>query len=189
MVTTRIAFATSNKHKLQEANHVLKDYGVELYMAPAPKLEIQSSRLEDIAVYAAVQAHLILQKPVIVEDAGLFIPALKGFPGPYSSYVYKTIGVEGLAKLMEGVSNRRAYFLSVVAYADENGVKVFTGRVDGVIAEKPRGSKGFGFDPLFIPYGSDKTFAEMELEEKNRYSHRAKAFRKLGEWLASRQHL
>ena len=120
----------------------------------------------------------------MVEDAGLFIEALKGFPGPYSSYVYKTLGVQGILKLMEGVKRREAYFLSAIAYA-EPGLepKVFLGKVEGFIVPEARGSKGFGFDPIFQPKGSEKTFAEMGVEEKNRFSHRAKALSALAEWL------
>jgi len=182
----RVYFATSNVHKIKEATQVAKEYGVELVPTQAPKIELQSDNLRDVAVYAAVLAYQHVKAPVIVEDAGLFVIALKGFPGPYSSYVYKTIGVNGLLKLMEGIEDRRAYFLSVVAFAYDEGVKVFYGRVYGEIAREARGSKGFGFDPIFIPKGSTKTFAEMDVEEKNRYSHRAHAIRRFCEWLVKR---
>ncbi|RLE72114.1 MAG: non-canonical purine NTP pyrophosphatase, RdgB/HAM1 family, partial [Thermoprotei archaeon] len=122
--------------------------------------------------------------PFFVEDAGLFVEALNGFPGPYSSYIYKTIGCEGILKLLEGVDNRKAYFLSVVALrAPGLGDVVFKGKVNGIIANEMRGEKGFGFDPIFIPDGCEKTFAEMNIEEKSRYSHRGKALRKMGKWI------
>jgi len=120
---------------------------------------------------------------VFVEDAGLFIDALNGFPGPYSSYVYRTIGVEGVLKLVEGKS-RGAAFVSVIAlYHPGKGVRVFKGMCRGVIAQHPRGFSGFGFDPIFIPEGVGKTFAEMREDEKNKLSHRGEAARKLIEWL------
>ena len=183
----KIYFATTNVHKIKEAKQVAKEYGVELIPTQAPKIELQSDNLRDIAVFAAILAYQHVKAPVIVEDAGLFVIALKGFPGPYSNYVYKTIGVKGLLKLMEGVKDRRAYFLSVVAFAYSEGVKVFYGRVDGEIAYEARGTKGFGFDPIFVPKGSTKTFAEMDVEEKNRYSHRANAIRRFCQWLVSRE--
>ncbi|HIQ55351.1 MAG TPA: XTP/dITP diphosphatase [Pyrodictium sp.] len=183
----RVYFATSNVHKIEEARQVAREYGVELVPTQAPKIELQSDSLRDVAVFAAVLAYQHVRAPVIVEDAGLFVVALKGFPGPYSNYVYKTIGVNGLLKLMEGIEDRRAYFLSVVAFAYSEGVKVFYGRVDGEIAHEIRGSKGFGFDPIFIPSGSTRTFAEMDVEEKNRYSHRAQAIRRFCEWLVSKR--
>lgn len=178
-------FATRNLSKFREAKLLMMEYGVSLEMLDVDKVEIQSERLEEIASYAALDLASRLKKAVIVEDAGLFIPSLNGFPGPYSSYVYKTLGLWGLLKLMDGLEDRRAYFLSAVAYSEPRGdVKVFTGRVDGFIASEPRGLKGFGFDPVFIPSGGDgRTFAEMETPEKNRFSHRAKAFRELAMWL------
>ena len=175
---------TRNPGKLSEFKNMIEDQlDVRLEPLGINKLEIQSSRLEDVAVYSAVQAFVQVGKPLIVEDAGLFIRALNGFPGVYSSYVYETIGVRGILKLMEDVKDRRALFKSVVAFAYDEGVKVFTGTVTGNITEEERGSHGFGFDPIFIPEGSTRTFAEMSLEEKNRLSHRGKAVSKLIEWL------
>ncbi len=179
-----VYFATSNRHKLEELNAALRGCGARAEPVEAPKLELQGESLEEIAAAAASLAYSILHRPVAVEDAGLFVEALNGFPGPYSSYVFRTIGYWGLLKLMDGVEERSAFFKSVVAYAGPWGVKLFTGIVRGFIAYEPRGSKGFGFDPVFIPEGSDKTFAEMEVEEKNRFSHRAKAARALCEWLS-----
>ena len=182
----RIYMVTGNRHKVEEARKILERYGVELIQAEARKLEIQSESLEEIALTAARYAYLQLKKPLIVEDAGLFIEALNGFPGPYSSYVYKKIGVEGVLKLMEGVSNRRACFKAVIAYVAPGVERVFTGEACGWVAREARGSGGFGFDPIFVPEGEDRTFAEMGLEEKNRLSHRSKAFQRLGEWLAGK---
>jgi len=186
----RIAFATKNAHKVAEANRVLKSYGIELYPAPIEKLEIQSDSLEEIALVAARHAYRELGKPVVVEDSGLFIEELKGFPGPYSSYVYKTIGLKGVLKLLEGCSNRRAYFKAAVAIAlREDFVKVFTGVVYGTISYEARGTYGFGFDPIFVPEGYSATFAELGEEVKCRISHRAKAFKALGAWLSSNKQL
>ncbi len=181
----KLLFASKNRHKLAEANLALRNYGVELVSADVEKLEIQSDSLEEIALYAARYAYTKIRRPVVVEDAGLFVYALHGFPGPYSSYVYKTIGIEGLLKLMKGVEDRRAKFVSVVAFAlNENDVLVFRGEVEGAIALEPRGSGGFGFDPIFIPCGFTTTFAEMSLKRKVEVCHRGIAFRKLGRWIA-----
>jgi XTP/dITP diphosphohydrolase len=118
-----------------------------------------------------------------VEDAGLFIEALNGFPGPFSSYVYKTIGTQGVLRLMRGIKNRNALFLSAVAFCKpKSDPQVFVGKVDGVITLKERGGYGFGFDPIFQPKGKKKTFAEMRRGEKNKFSHRAKALRNFAEW-------
>ncbi len=119
----------------------------------------------------------------MVEDSGLYIRALNGFPGPYSSYVYKTIGYFGILKLMEDVTDRGAHFKSVVAFYDGNIYKIFIGTVYGEIINDARGYYGFGFDPIFKPEGSTrKTFAEMSLKEKCMYSHRAKSITKFCIW-------
>ncbi|MEM2686489.1 MAG: XTP/dITP diphosphatase [Candidatus Bathyarchaeia archaeon] len=178
-------FATRNKGKFREAKLIFESLGLKLTMLEADKIEIQSDSLEDIASYAAKELSGRLGFKVVVEDAGLFIRGLNGFPGPYSSYILKTIGLNGVLRLMNGVSDRYAYFLSVVAYAEPGKpAKVFQGRVEGLITSEPRGSGGFGFDPIFQPLeGDGRTFAEMSAEEKNRFSHRAKAFRELAVWI------
>ena len=179
-----VFFATGNRHKVAELEAVLSGCGYRVQSVSTPKIEVQADSLVEIAVHAASMAYLSLGRPVAVEDAGLFVDALSGFPGPYSSYVYKTIGIKGLLRLMEDVEDRSASFLSVIAYAGPWGVKVFTGKVRGIITREPRGEKGFGFDPVFAPEGADgRTFAEMGLEEKNKWSHRARAAREMCRWL------
>jgi len=178
-----VLFATGNRHKLEELGRVLRECGLVPRTVDVAKLEVQSDDIGVVAAYAAVHAYSVLGRPVLVEDAGLFVNALGGFPGPYSSYVYKTIGLNGLLKLLEGVRERTAVFRSALAYAGPWGVVVFKGEVRGRIAEEPRGSAGFGFDPVFIPEGVERTFAEMSTEEKNRISHRARAARKFCDWL------
>jgi dITPase (EC 3.6.1.-) len=185
-VKMRVFFVTGNKGKFLEASSILREYGIELQLDTIhEKLEIQSENLEDIVSHAL--KHVCegsIHDYFVVEDDGLFINALNGFPGPYSSYVYKTIGVTGVLKLMSDVDDRSAYFKSVVGVCGPSGItRLFTGVVRGSISREPRGSGGFGFDPIFIPSGYDRTFAELGIEVKNKLSHRAKAFRALGEWL------
>jgi len=171
--------------KLLRHEKILSKYGVYLEPVDVRKVEIQSESLEEIAIYAATEAYSKVGKPVIVEDSGIFVESLNGFPGPYSSYVYKTIGLKGILKLLENEENRRATFKAVVALAlGKDDVRVFKGMVEGVIANEIRGCKGFGYDPIFIPVGSGgRTFAEMDIEEKNMFSHRARAFEALGAWI------
>jgi len=180
-----INFVTGNIHKLKEVESILRPYGIKVKMIKVKKMEIQADELRAIAEYAAINATKETGVPVVVEDAGLFIEALRGFPGPYSSYVFKTIGNDGIIKLMKGITDRRARFISVVVFAEPEGyVRTFVGVTEGLISIEPRGSMGFGFDPIFIPYeGDGRTFAEMSLDEKNRISHRGKAFRSLAKWL------
>src|SRR5690606_10070971 len=125
--------------------------------------------------------------PIIVEDAGLFIDELNGFPGPYAAYIYKTLGNSGILKLLQNVANRKAVFKSVLAYYDKelNAHMCFEGEVKGKIALREQTENSdttFGFDPIFIPSGSQKPFAQMAISEKNQYSHRAKAINKFVQW-------
>lgn len=180
---SKICVVTSNRHKFDEILEIAKEYGVELEMCEGFKLEFQADSIEDVVSKSAMLAYIFLNKPVLVEDAGLFIEALNGFPGPYSSYVYRTIGIAGVLKLLNGVENRKACFKSAVTLVHGKGIFTSTGEVCGVISTTPRGSKGFGFDPIFVPNGETRTFAEMSISEKNLYSHRATAVRKVFEAL------
>ncbi len=124
---------------------------------------------------------------VIVEDSGLFVEPLGGFPGPFSSYVLETIGLTGVLKLMRGSRNRNAYFQAAVALSSPGlSSATFTGYVYGRISEKVQGTQGFGYDPIFIRNGATRTFAQMGDDYKNRYSHRAAAFAKLARWCLKR---
>jgi len=181
-MTREIIFVTSNKWKAAEVESIFRKHKLtlEIYYGETP--EIQSENLRIISLFRALTAYLMLGKPLFVEDAGLFIEALKGFPGPYSSYVYKTIGLENILKIVPQ-KERRATFLSCICFINESGPRFFTGKCDGTIAMAPRGSKGFGYDPIFIPKGLQRTLAELEVDEKNQVSHRGVAVDKLCRWL------
>ncbi|MFQ6081253.1 MAG: XTP/dITP diphosphatase [Candidatus Bathyarchaeia archaeon] len=184
----RVAFfVTSNVQKFNEARRVLAEYRVATALLRIKALEIQDNNIESIAKASAIDAVEKCSLPIIVEDAGLFIEALNGFPGPYSSYVHRTIGNRGVLQLMENVEKRDAYFHSVVAFCSpQEPPKCFHGKVRGKISQKERGNLGFGFDPIFKPSGGrGKTFAEMTTTQKNRYSHRARALRRFARWYTS----
>jgi len=186
-----IFFATNNINKFNEARKVLAEYKIAMGMLRVKSLEVQSDHLEEIAKTSVLQAFEKCHLPIIVEDAGLFIDALNGFPGPYSAYVYKTIGNRGLLKLMENIENREAKFQSAIAYysVELKSPICFKGEAAGEITREERKGKhksGFGFDPIFEPANSNKTFAEMGGAEKNRHSHRAMALRKFAEWYKKR---
>ena len=182
-----IFFATNNINKFNEARKVLAEYKIAVGMLRVKTLEIQSESLEEIAKTSVLEAFKHCNLPIIVEDAGLFIGALKGFPGPYAAYVYKTIGNRGLLHLMENVENRKAEFQSAVAhYSSELKSPIcFKGEAIGEITKEERKGDcehGFGFDPIFKPTNCNQTFGQMSLADKNKYSHRAKALRKFAEW-------
>jgi len=176
-----IYFVTSNKGKYAEAQAIFKD----LVQMDIGYTEIQADTLEEVAFYGMKEVAARLEGPVMIEDAGLFVEALKGFPGVYSAYVQKTIGNSGILRLMEGVEDRQAYFKSVVAYAEAGAEpRMFADVVRGRIGFEARGKKGFGYDPIF--YIDEKSLGEMEQEKKNIISHRAGSMRALKAWLEGR---
>jgi XTP/dITP diphosphohydrolase len=178
----KIWMGTSSDHKYTEAKEVMEEYGIQLERLSIDRVEIQADDPELIAEYS-LQV-LDVDIPLLIEDAGLYIDKYYGFPGPYSSYALRTINNEGILKLMENDQDRGAKYISAVAYRDGDTSVTFRGEVKGWISHEERGSNGFGYDPIFIPAeGDGRTFAEMSAEEKSKISHRARAFRKLAEWL------
>ncbi len=188
-----VFFATGNINKFNEVRNILSKYNISVGMLRLKGDEIQSDTLKEIAQKSVIYAYKRCQLPILVEDAGLFIDVLSGFPGPYAAYVYKTIHNSGILKLMDGLKERHAKFQSVIAYCDHETICepiFFEGEVNGEITSterKEQGKSGFGFDPIFQPDGSEKTFAEMTIGEKSLYSHRAMAIRKFAEWYGKQQ--
>lgn len=169
-----VLFATSNPHKVAEANKVGADFGVVFSQVNILYPEVRADSVRKVAEEGVKYVHGRIQKPVIVEDSGLFVDSLDGFPGTYSAYVYKKIGCEGILKLLVGQDNRRARFVSAIGYSDKRGTKVFEGQVKGFITEEPIGDKGFGYDPVFKSEDNPKTFSQ-DPKHKNMVSHRRKA--------------
>jgi XTP/dITP diphosphohydrolase len=178
-------FATGNEHKLEEARAALSPHKINITkFEGAEKLEIQHTNLEEIAKAAL---SLIVTKTddklVFVEDSGLFVHELNGFPGPYSSFGFETIGIDGILKLMRDAKNRKAEFRSSVSLGTKGMIlATFSSVTEGMLTAEAKGENGFGFDPIFVPMWTNKTFGQMELKEKTVYSHRAKALLKMALW-------
>jgi XTP/dITP diphosphohydrolase len=184
-VSNEIIFATSNSHKVFEAGTILAEFGIKVRQVRAKGEEIQSDDIATVASHSARAAARSVGSPLIVEDAGLFIDSLGGFPGPYSSYAFSKIGLRGVLRTLGDSPDRWAVFRSAVAYCEPEGEsRLFEGAVRGWIVTAPSGSHGFGFDPIFAPEGLTQTLAEMETEEKCRVSHRGIAMRKFGAWFS-----
>ncbi|MEM3752977.1 MAG: XTP/dITP diphosphatase [Candidatus Micrarchaeaceae archaeon] len=183
-----INFVTSNKNKFEEIRALGEKRGIKVNWLNYPKYEIQSNSIESIAQLGAIAAFSALLVPLIVEDTGLFIDSLNGFPGPYAAEVYKAIGLKGILKLLEGAEVRRARFETVICYASESELKLFKGVAEGTIAERISKGRAFGYDPIFIPDGSKKTLAELGIDKKNELSHRAKAFNAFADYFIEKEH-
>ena len=124
-------------------------------------------------------------KDFIIDDSGMFVHALKGFPGVYSAYGQKTIGNKGILTLMEGVKDRSATFKCCIGCDIDGETIIVTGKCDGFILFEEKGTEGFGYDPIFSPDGK-RSFAEISVEEKNTMSHRGNAVKLLREQLVTR---
>ncbi len=176
-----LTFVTSNAGKAREAGALL---GRMVTAHPLDLPEIQSLDFAEVARAKALVAARALGVPVLVEDSGLVVAGWGGFPGPFTKWItMRALGQEGLAKMLDGFSDRGAEAVSALAVArpgqEGKDVVVAIGRVVGSIALHPRGENGFGWDVLFIPEGATRTWAEMSEEEKMRDSHRARAFASL----------
>ena len=176
-------FMTQNPGKFREARSILTNYGIKVRQLRRAKVEIQDKRLENIASFALRTALKNERKFLAIEDSGLFIRSLDGFPGPFSSYALETIGLDGVLDLLAKRRSRDAFFqCSLAVGSSPTNLRVFTGVVDGTISESAIGRNGFGFDPIFIPDGSNMTFGQLDESFKNRHSHRAKAFARFARW-------
>jgi len=181
-----IYFVTSNKGKFSEIKEKLTPFNINVIQKNIGYPEIQSETLEDVVRFGIKHIQKQVNHAFIIEDAGLFVDILDGFPGVYSKYVYYTIGCEGVLKLLKNVESdkRTALFRSVYGLSEPNKNPLFfTGECHGKISMVEKGKGGFGYDPIFIPNGEKKTFAEMSIQEKNSLSHRGNAIEKLIDYL------
>jgi XTP/dITP diphosphohydrolase len=203
-----LSYVTTNAGKVREAEEYLGD---EVRGVAFDYTEVQADELGPIAAHGAREAYREVEGPVLVDDAGLFVEGLGGFPGPYSSYVEDTVGVEGVYRLVTREARSTsddadpvslAAFRCVLAYCDGDAVAadtdesvvavddeadlpvaLFEGVVRGRIVA-PRGDGGFGYDPIFEHEG--QTMAEMSPAEKNAVSHRGRALARFADWYATR---
>jgi XTP/dITP diphosphohydrolase len=187
----KLLFASSNTHKISEIRQLLPA-GYELVsLSEAGFHEEIPETADTIEGNALLKAQFMAHKQPLAcfaDDTGLVIPELNGEPGVYSA---RYAGPERSAdanmhlvlKKLEGSSDRRAYFMTVIALWINNEMHLFEGRVAGTILTEQHGTQGFGYDPIFQPEGHDRTFAEMNSEEKNALSHRGRALQKMVEFL------
>ena len=154
----------------------MAEHGYELEHIKTAYPEIQAESLEITIIPGLEWAMSRYDRPIMIDDSGLFIDALKGFPGVYSSYVFKTLGNDGILGLMEGKELRSARFECCIGFKmPGKDPFIAKGVARGSIATKESGTGGFGYDPIFIPEGDSRTYAEIAVNEKNRISHRGKA--------------
>ncbi|HXW67447.1 MAG TPA: non-canonical purine NTP pyrophosphatase [Thermoplasmata archaeon] len=181
---TDVSFVSTNPGKLREVRAVLRPYGVRVRWERRALPEPQADSLAEV-VRAKLEAVGNLPGYVLVEDSGLFVPSLHGFPGVYSAHFLKVWKFGPLLELLE-IRPRAAFFRTVAGLRYGRQHWLFTGEVHGSIAHKAAGTGGFGYDPIFVPSGWTRTFAQAPPAEKNAISHRARAMREVGEHLRRR---
>jgi len=154
----------------------MAQHGYELEHIKTAYPEIQAESLEITIIPGLQWVISKYNRPVMIDDSGLFIDALKGFPGVYSSYVFKTVGNDGILNLMKGLKDRKARFECCIGFM-RPGAEPFIakGVAPGTISSKKMGAGGFGYDPIFVPDGFDRTYAQFEIKDKNKISHRGRA--------------
>ncbi len=176
-------FVTGNKNKAREAQTILQ---IPINIVDLELDEVQSMDLEYVARKKAEEAFKIVGKPIMVDDVGVFIDAWNSFPGPFAKYVYEYIGNQKLLTLLKGEENRAVSVVAIIAYYDGENMHLFKGEMKGTISTEERGGQGWGYDPIVIPEGEEKTLAELGIEHKNHHSHRALALKKFRKFLESK---
>ena len=169
----------------------MAEHGFELEHLKTSYPEIQAESLEETIVPGLEWLVSKFDRPVMIDDSGLFVDALKGFPGVYSSYAFKTLGCEGILRLLEGlaIEERGAHFECCIGFMVPGGKPyIARGVSEGRISAEMRGSGGFGYDPVFVPEGNERTYAELAIAEKNMISHRGRAMERFIEALPGLLH-
>ena len=184
----KLVLATHNKGKIEEIKNLLAPYEIEILSAvdmDLPEPEETENTFIGNATLKAKAAAEITGLPCLSDDSGLSVNAINGEPGVYSAdWAGIPRDFDKAMKLvhekMGDAADKSAYFTSVLVIANPDGsVMTAEGRIDGQIVWPPKGTGGFGYDPMFMPEGETRTFGEMKLEEKKNYSHRARAFKQL----------
>lgn len=193
MTLSEVVFASHNAGKIKEIKELLQPFGINVKSAldmELPDVEETGSTFAENSLLKSQTIAELTGLPCIADDSGLCVDALNGAPGVYSArYAPNRDFDKGMEKLLAEMAqspnkSRKAHFSCVISLAFPNGgYELFEGRVDGHIAAEKQGNSGFGYDPLFIPDGFAKSFAQMSKDEKNQVSHRGRAVEKLKAYL------
>lgn len=172
---------TGNPNKLREAERIL---GFRPSALDLDLPEIQGLDLEEVLRAKGEEAWRLVGEPLVVEETGLELPALGGFPGPLVKWMLQAVGPEGIARTANALGDPRATARCALLYRDSERVVIASGSTSGRLLLEPRGSEGFGWDPIFVPEGFALTYAELTSAEKDQLGHRGRAWRALHRALA-----
>lgn len=187
----KIVFASNNEHKVREIKSIFGDWLTLLSLKDLniyEEIPEEEPHLEGNALSKARYIHKITGMNVFADDTGLEVEALGGMPGVRSARFAGeskdfSANIDKVLSMLGSAENRKAQFRTVIALIYNEKEYLFEGKAEGIIIRERRGSQGFGYDPVFIPEGRTRTFAEMDLSEKNSLSHRARALEKLRAFL------
>jgi len=178
--TVKLTLITGNPGKLAEARRILGPVsGLELAAESIDLPEIQSLDLVEVLRAKGAEAFRRLGRPVVVDETGLALAALGGFPGPLIKWMLAAVGAAGVARAAHALGDLRATARCALLYLDGEREVIGEGAVDGTLVHPPRGERGFGWDPIFLPDGESLTYGELSAEVKDRISHRSLAWREL----------
>lgn len=180
-----ILIITSNPSKIKEISTILGEYGIETDPRQLDIPEYRFDLLEDVSRSKAEHAFAEFQKPLLVDDTGIFFEVYDEFPGVVTKFIFQKIGLEGLLKLIEDKDNRKAYYKSCITYIDEPGKPItFSGEFHGKIPSKPSDQLDthFPYDSIFVPKGERIPRIELEYKDRIKGSHRRKALIKFKDW-------
>lgn len=175
-VLANAVFVTGNRNKAREARRIL---GLELAHREIDLPEIQSGDIEEVAEAKAREAFERVRGPIIIEETGLELVAMNGFPGPLVKWLLAAVGPEGIARTAQAMGEARATAVCHLIYCDREHSISATGRTSGQLILPARGTAGFGWDPVFQPDGDDGTYAELGDRRKDEIGHRGRAWRAL----------
>ena len=190
----KLVLASRNRHKIEEMKSLLSPLGIHVLSAlDFPNLIEVDEDQPTLQGNALKKAHYVFEQtglPSLSDDTGLEVEILNGVPGVYSAryageHVTYQDNVLKLLSEMEGKEHRKAQFRTVIAFVTNSEVHTFEGFIEGIIVSEQRGEGGFGYDPVFLPNGFDKTFAELDSEIKNSISHRGRAIQKFVAFLSA----
>ncbi len=174
-----LLFVTGNPSKLVEARRLTAASGQLLEAVALDLPEIQSLDMEEILRAKAWHAWQAVQRPLVVEETGLELAAMNGFPGPLVKWMLAAVGGAGIARAAEALDDRRARAICLLMWTDGQHTALARGEAAGELVLPPRGANGFGWDPVFCPEGEARTYGELPDEEKDRIGHRGRAWREL----------
>lgn len=165
---------TGNRNKVLEAERIVR---TSFDNAPLDLPEIQSLSLSEVLEAKAREAYSRIERPVVVEETGLFLDAMNGFPGPLVKWMLEAVGPVGIAEACRGLGDSGAQARCALAFFDGDRLLVAEGETRGHLVTEPVGEHGFGWDPVFVPEGFDRTYAQLTPDEKDTVGHRGRAWR------------